>query len=328
MASLNAFLTRRQLVPLEDNLEQGQISVYTQSSQIGNYIPYGFCWKAPGAGTAIIEAWGSGGSSAQMCCCGGTLPGNTGAYVKKTIRVAAGCYVCGQIGMSCGNASALCFRGCSESTCFLWTGCGTSGCICAQGGMGGYSYCSTGTPLYCCYRNGSFCASQDPARHAAGCGIVCNVYPGYLQAQGFGGDINCPGNFGCVSFLHCDPAFSDRCYSLFHVPVPPGIIATNGALITFGKECCNDFHNTNGGGYHQFISSLNAASRGPSSGIPWTTCWPANVSCGGCVMQGCMPFMPPGFGGVPGNGQCVNYSDYGWRGGHGLVRIKYLDYCL
>ena len=331
MASLNTFLTRRQLSPVESNLEEGQVSVYTNSNEYTS-IPYGFCWRAPGNGTAIIEIWGSGGSSAQMCCCGGSLPGNSGAYVKKTIYVCSGSYACGSIGFGCGNASALCYRGKSDATCLCWIGnsnCNTPcGCLCAEGGMGGYSYCSTGTPVYCCFRNGTFCASQDRGE-ACGCGTVCNIYQGWngaCAACAYGGDINCTGLIGCVTFHHWQPVYSDGCYGYFHVPVPPGIISTEGAYITFGKDFTNTFSNWSGQGYHQFISSLNVASRFPGGGIPYTTCFNWSGSCGGYQTQGCSPHIPPGMGAVPGIASCSGYSDYGWRGGQGLVRIKYLNY--
>ena len=54
-----------------------------------------------------------------MCCCGDGLPGNAGAYVKKSITVAAGDTMTGQTGHSC-YAHDLCFSGCSEQSEVCW----------------------------------------------------------------------------------------------------------------------------------------------------------------------------------------------------------------
>ena len=92
---------------VEENLETGKIYVFTPGTMYTNFCT-GFCWNPPGTGTAVIEAWGAGGSGAQMCCCGGGTPGNAGAYSRRTIQVTATDFVRGTIGNSCGNSSALC----------------------------------------------------------------------------------------------------------------------------------------------------------------------------------------------------------------------------
>jgi len=133
-SSLQMLVRQRSIGREEDNIQQGRIWVYTPSTFYTNFCT-GFCWVAPGTGTAVIEIWGAGGSGARMCCCGGGLPGNAGAYSRRTISVCAGKTVCGGVGMSCGNADAICFRGCSDSTGLCWQGAaGANGCMCAQGG--------------------------------------------------------------------------------------------------------------------------------------------------------------------------------------------------
>jgi hypothetical protein len=252
----------------ETNLETGTIFMYSEGT---TYSPYasnqgsGFCWKPPTYGCAIIEAWGAGGSAGKVACCGYGLPGNSGAYSKKSIcvwpagglsaattftysgtgvsasgtfnavtikstsgkgtgavinitkttgtaytstitatltlrtdngtttglgyavgdtividganlggvtstndltitlatSVNAGSFVCGVPGRSCNNPSAACFRGCSDPTGLCWcvtTGC--AGCVCAEGGRGGVSYCSTGTGAWCCYYYNGFCGTN------------------------------------------------------------------------------------------------------------------------------------------------------------------------
>ena len=103
----------------EEHLERGRIHVFTPGN---NYTNYSICWRAPAKGTAVVEIWGAGGSGAKMCCCGGGLPGNAGAYSKRTIQVNTNCFICGSVGFSCGNSDSLCFRGCSDPTQICWSG--------------------------------------------------------------------------------------------------------------------------------------------------------------------------------------------------------------
>ena len=133
--SITNVLKTRQAQRVEENLEIGEIWFYSPGSNYTNFNS-GFCWRAPGTGTATIEAWGPGGPGARMCCCGYGLPANAGAYVKKTIAVNSTCYVCGTIGFP-QYAHSLCHSGCSDPTGLCWCGCGTNGCSCARGGRGG-----------------------------------------------------------------------------------------------------------------------------------------------------------------------------------------------
>jgi hypothetical protein len=74
----------------ETNLETGTIYMYTEGTTYSTYASNygsGFCWKAPTYGCAVIEAWGAGGSAGKVACCGYGLPGNSGAYAKKSICV-------------------------------------------------------------------------------------------------------------------------------------------------------------------------------------------------------------------------------------------------
>ena len=70
MASLKSLLGSKNFTSDELNLEQGKIWVYDNASMYGR-LCNGFCWIAPGSGTAQIDSWGAGGSGARMCCCGG-----------------------------------------------------------------------------------------------------------------------------------------------------------------------------------------------------------------------------------------------------------------
>ena len=105
MASLTTLLQTKYdfSVGNETNLEKGRIYQYYPVTSRGTNFRCHVCFIAPSAGTAEIEVWGAGGSGAKMCCCGGGIPGNPGAYSKKTITMIEGCYICAIIGQSCGN---------------------------------------------------------------------------------------------------------------------------------------------------------------------------------------------------------------------------------
>lgn len=313
----------------EIDLEKGQIFTFATTSSVGsNFHPSNtFCWVAPGTGRAIIDIWGAGGSSAAIRCCGVGLPGNPGAWARKCICVIAGCTITGTVGISCGNAEGFCFKGCSEPTGVCWsgrnqyTGAVVTGCMCAQGGRGGTSYCAPGSAgVYCCFINGGFCGT---AYGAGGCGIICNFGSGTGSccAESFGGDIMKRGGFSCATFFTC---FSNcPCSTQAHVAIPPGLFACDGAVVTHGFENNQDFSEWNGSGYHQFTFQLNALNRSPARGIPLTMCWTSNKSCGCYQMQACVPFFPPGTGGTMPT-PCADHCNFGWRGGYGLVRINYI----
>ena len=305
----------------EENLEQGRIWAYTHGN-VRTKMCGCVCWIAPAAGTAIIEIWGAGGSGAKMCCCGGGIPGNPGAYSKKTIEVAQGCVISGCVGFSCGNADSLCFRGCSEPTGLCYFSTTGNGCMCAQGGRGGTSYCSTGTSLYCCFISGSFCGTGPFNNN---CGIICNYGTGTASccADAFGGDINRRGGFSRTSFFGCSP--SCPCSTIYHVATPPGYFSDCGAEITFTTESDTGYANWTGIAIPNFIHALNVAGKQPGQGIDGAhRCWTGGRTCGCYDGQGCIPFVPPGFPGTPAT-PCGGHRDHGGRGGHGAIRIKFIQ---
>lgn len=318
MASLRTLINNKATGFVQEaNIEQGEVFFFTPGFQNASGV---FCWRAPASGTAVVEVWGASGSGALMCCCGGGIPGNPGAYSKRTITVNNTCYVCGLIGSSCGNSSQINYRGRSEPTQVCWLGNGTNGCICAEGGIGGYSYCSTGTPLYCCYTSGNFCTTLVNTF----CGIVCNFGPGASTgccAQAYGGDTNCFGGFSCASFLGCFPECI--CQFNYHVAVSPGVIGTDGAVITYGVENDSGTGRWSGQGYSSFAFALSAAGRLPTMGVPFTTCWNGQVSCGCYENHGCQVVLPVGVPGLPPH-PCSSVRDHAIRGGHGAVRIQFI----
>lgn len=315
--SLQLLVRARQPGREEENLQQGRVWVYAPGTMYTNFCS-GFCWKAPGSGTAEIEIWGAGGSGAEMCCCGFGLPGNAGAYSKKTITVDSSSRVYGSIGFSCGNADDLCFRGCSDSTGLCWIGSTGNGCMCASGGKGGVSYCSTTPSAFCCFGGNGFCRTGP---YNDNCGLVCNYCPGAWIACAYGGDINCCGQFSCVSFFGCSP--NCTCCTQYHVAVPAGYFSCgSGAVATHGTE--NDASQSawSGQGLNQGMNAVAAVGRGPVQGSPLSYCWRGDRSCGCYNMQGCTIHVAPGVGGYAPS-PCGDVRDHGGRGGQGAVRIRF-----
>jgi hypothetical protein len=305
------------MIDNEQNLETGRIWSFSEGTVRTKFYA-GWCWIAPAAGTAIIEIWGAGGSAARMCCCGGGLPGNSGAYSKKTITVTAGSKVYGTNGFSCGNTD-LCFRGCSESTGLCWCTTLCNGCMCAEGGRGGTAICSTGTSMICCFGANSFCRTVFPDN----CGIVCNFGSGTAMccAQAYGGDVNCSGRFNCTRFMGCYPncvcQFSQTIY------IPPGLISQNGSYVTFNTEADGTFEPWSGSGLGGFLTALNAITKQPTQGHPHSACWSGNRMCQCYEASGCIPFVPKGVGG-PTSNPCPDVRQHGYRGGMGAARIKFI----
>jgi hypothetical protein len=303
----------------EDNLEQGRIYAFTPTAQVTTMAD--FCWIAPGNGTAVIEIWGASGSSSNIGCCGGGIPGNPGGYAKKTITVTNSSYVCGTVGMSCGNANQTCYRGRSLCTniCFSGTGVGGSGPMIAQGGRSGVSICltTTGTSIYCCFGTAGLPITQAAS---AGCGIICNYCASEI-AGASGGDVNCPGGFSCRTYYHCNPCCACSIYD--HVQTSAGIFSTQGNLITLNYDADSDYSAVSGQTAFNLPAALNALSKSPNMGMNMNYCWNGQRGCGCYEQHGCVAYIPHG---VPGTGviPCGDVCDVGLRGGHGSVRIKFI----
>jgi hypothetical protein len=327
MPTLSAVLTQRYasspaktIISTETNLEKGRIFTFVEGSSRAKFFTGGFCWCAPAAGTAIIEAWGAGGSAAKMCCCGFGLPGNSGAYVRRTICVTPGSWVCGQNGWSCHNDS-LCWRGCSEPTtlCYCST-LGGIGCMCAQGGMGGLAICSTTPSGFCCFQAQGFCGT----RFNDNCGIICNWGSNSSYnwiACGFGGQVNCCGQINCVDFRGCLP--SCPCQTTQTIYVPPGRISTGGSYVTFNGITGDGQSNWSGQGLSPLLSGINFASKNPSMGGHHAACWAGKLSCGCYEDHQCQYWIPIGVG-SPASFPCGGVRDHAMRGGQGAVRIKFI----
>jgi len=314
-------------------LERGKIFFYTPGGQQRTGVEtQNFCWISQGCGNAVIEVWGAAGSGAALACCGAGLPGNPGAYARRTIEVFPGSFICGFAGMSCGNAGTFCFRGCSEFSALCWCTCsGCSGCMCTMGGRGGTSCCMDGgAGPYCCFGSQGYCiTSANPAYASAfapNCGTVCNYCnnggnPPDWMALAYGGDVNCCGGFSCMTFTCCQP--SRPCTWHYHVRTSAGIFSEDGVVLTFLGETETHQKQGSGSDIPQMLYALNAAARSPSTGHHLSSCWNGSRICGCYFTHGCQPYLPYGVPGIPAN-TCAGFCDSGIRGGHGAVRIQFL----
>lgn len=325
MASLTDLVKAKQAQSSagETNLEQGQIYSFSEGNEYTKFQSVGgssvWCWESPGNGTVLLEVWGAGGSSSRQCCCATSLPGNSGAYARKTFTVDNTCYITGCTGFACGNAADGCCRGCSEPTMVCWFGSGADGCMCAEGGKSGYSFCTGGTSPYCYWVGYGLCTTRLDNDN---CGLVCNHRDGDWIPQGYGGDTNCNGYISCMSYLGCYGMCI--CCHIQHVAGPAHVVATDGVLLSFGADSENPGSNWSGMGMYGFQAAMSGVTRMPSQGAQLRACWDGNVFCGCYEQNGCYSIVPYGFGG-PAGYPCPGVRDVGYRGGMGNTRIKFVE---
>lgn len=315
MATLSSLLKVRETLAQisETNLDQGRIFTFHPGTEFAGFRS-NFCWIAPANGTAVIETWGASGSGGRMCCCGLGVPGNPGAYAKKTVQVNTSSFVSGSVGLACGNASSLCFRGCSQPTAITIctpTGCS---CMCVQGGRGGVALCPNDQSIFCCFLTNGFCGT---VQGSAGCGIICNFGAGFFLPTAYGGDTNCNGQFSCIQLGHCNS--SCWCCHTIHGVTSAGIFGTCPATITASMDSQGS---TTGFATSQYIQALAGLSKSPTAGGPYRYCYSSTQYCGCYEAQGCVPFHPTGIPGLSGT-PCSSVRDSGTRGGMGTVRIRF-----
>lgn len=342
MASLRNILASRAASSeiADANLEKGKVYTFN-AGHMYNSHPYGYRWQVPGEGLAVIEIWGGTGASALGCCCSQGIPGNPGAYVKKCAFFGPNGYVCiGEIGYSCGNADAVCYRGrSSPTTVIICSGeeacCDQFACtcLCAQGGFGGALWCTHSACDICCFMINGYCHTifcTAPNTLSAACGIICNFAGNQGVTQAFAFGTGCrltlkDGGISCATFTSGDPA-NDHCKVLYHVKTNPGIISEEGVHMTFANDRLNS--NTNTASGHAFTpipNLLGIAGKDPSAGNTYQQGYCAAWhNCGCYQVNGCVNWLPMG---VPAPGPLVcstGSRDHGYRGGPGGVRIKWL----
>ncbi len=209
----------------------------------------------------------------------------------------------------------------------------TAGCLCAQGGQGGRSYCTNEPTPYSCGVGGiRFCGHSwgavdmcNTARSA--CGMLCNTFQSRcvyfnwdVYALAFGGDFNCCGIFSCKSYHNC--VNNCQCAQQWHLTGAAGKFATEGAVINYSSNQDSPTARTSGSPGVGAMGAIQAASRWPSWSM-LAVCNCAYAGCGCYEDMGCHRNMPAG---IPGAGAavCGDVRDGGYAGGHGAVRIKFV----
>ncbi len=300
---------------LENNLEEGKIYVFHPGRDDGNFRTE-FCWCSPGNGIAEIEIWGASGSAGTMCCCGLGIPGNPGAYSKSIVQVNSSSRARGNTGMSCGNASTLCFRGCSINSGVCINSLSGDFCMCAQGGRGGESLCGEGVSIFTALENLGYCTTEA----GNGCGLVCNIGDGFFIPEAFGGnEINCQGSFSCVFIGDCNSC----CWPLHtqYITTSPYIYSEEPVTI---QAAMDPLALTVGFAVDSLQQGLSGVSTSPTNGSNYRYCWSSTQYCGCYEAQGCKTVLPTGIP-APGVTPCNNVRDHGLRGGMGTVKIKFIS---
>ena len=168
------------------------------------------CWVVPPGTTCItFEIWGAGGGGAGACCCMWGIPGQSGAWAKKTVTgTLGGCIYTMFVGyQACCSPVASCgYRGCQSYV----TGFGLTN-FCAEGGFGGCSWCNAWTQTGCGF--------YFPV---SGC---CACY--------FGADF---GVAGCHGGWHTGICDINACYYKDLMPVSAGIVSGDRAFVAVRKE--------------------------------------------------------------------------------------------
>jgi len=153
------------------------------------------------------------------------------------------------------------------------------------------------------------------------CGIICNVCTGSWQAKAYGGDVNCAGIPGCLSFDNCVP--NCYCYYKYHAPLPAGLYSTDGSLVTANMgEADEQQSGVSGQSGFSYFAVLGGLSKSPRQGANNPYCWAGSRGCGCYEWSGCAQIMPIGAG-APATAICGDMCDHGLRGGMGAIRIKF-----
>lgn len=327
MSSLSNLLKTKQTLSdgstIIDNFDSNYLTVDTNllEGSVYSFNSFGsqesFCWQAPSAGKAIIEVWGASGSTPAIRCCGIGVPGNPGAYVKKTVELNSGSWISGDVGCSIGNSNVCCIVD-SYASCVTICNSGAE-CVClyAGGGKGGRAVCDPQSgSTYCCFLSN---CGLSGTNCGTGCGIVCNYCSSSSIARACGGDINCDGGISCLHLGNCKSGcVTSHCnfVSLSH-----GLVSNKPTVVKsqFHYDICRT-----GAAHYGLISATSATGQWPTTNRTPDFCWASDNLCTCYVSTSCTQYLPTG---VPGAGPvtCGGIYDYGFRGGPGLVKIRFIS---
>lgn len=299
-----------------ENRRKGRVYFYQHQNLNGASNSCAFCWIAPGNGVAVVELWGASGSGQAGCCCSGPtgLPGNPGAYSRKTVTVSSGSNICGLLGCNAlGSCFCLC---CFQSQCSVACFCNTSEntTMFTAGGLSGYSTCMTGNNAFCCI---VFRSARCNTPAGTGCGIICNVNSTLTAACACGGDVNISGGVSCMEFLGC--CNSSICANiLITLAIAPGIYSSSGnTCVQFRYGLLGQ--NTYAFSGHRIMDHVMAGLRGRAP--QQFNCATSSNDCACYDITGCQE---AGVG-IPGTSGwvCANTRAAGRRGGMGGVKITF-----
>lgn len=325
MASLRTLLNKRST----------QTDVPFQDGEVTTFIPWkmtaqSYCWKSPGTGVAVIEVWGAGGGGAGGQCCGGGIPGNSGAYSRAVVNVNSSGFVCGTVGGS-PTAASSCIgcRGCCSFACIAPLGSLTR-VMRSEGGHGGFWMCQTGQGHYTCFIVNGWCGSN-PFGYAGGCGFICNLGVTTLGqgtitvACACGGDVNVPGGFSITDMNTCNTPESVSA-SIFYHSYPAGLRSCQPGRV---RVCYCD---TSAGkftrGEAAFELAYTSLDGMAVSTRAWAFCCSQYIDCG-CYPPGqCNTtngVTGAGYGSIAGLSGGETNPTCGSRGGPGLVKITFIS---
>lgn len=277
-----------------------------------------FCWSSPSSGTAIIEIWGASGTSANSCCCGISLPGNSGAYAKKTVEVTASSFVCGTVGSSVVTGSVPSTTNSAGTCMFIGNTSTGDTCLCAQGGLGGRSICETAaSPVFNCFVTAFGVCNTSTG---VGCGIVCNYTGVSDNVSAFGGDINCNGAISCLKLQSCGLSASSA--HSFKIGIPAGILTKTTQSIEIPFTNTNGAEN--GSGTKGLVSYVASIGQWSTAATPIQFCWASEAYDTTLTTFSCQGSFPAGIP-SPSTFACGGLIDYAFRGGPGMIKIKFIS---
>lgn len=314
MPSLKRLLEQRTAIA-NSNLENGTTYVFKPNF---NMQVNQFCWTSPAAGNVVIEVWGGNGAAAAGCCCGVSIPANSGAYAKKYATIGAGWYICGCIGHG-GSGSTATNTNCGYCGCSSGMGIYNSSgvlqsCICAQPGTGGQWICQTVTANgYCCFLAAGYCRTTI----GTNCGIVCNIGGTTRvssQAQAFGGDVIKAGGIGKRLFTDATSAF----WGWDCTPYSAGIVGCDVGYVITCLNCA--YWDTTPVVY----ATLAAATR-TSSMQHQSCCFEDYFPYSSYIARTTGKECHQAWGAAGGSlNTCAGQAAYGTSGAMGLGRIKFI----
>lgn len=273
-------------------------------------------WTVPsGVTRAQFQLWGAGAGSGAGQCCGGSLPGATGAYAIVTIPVTAGCQY-----TICSGCAYCCFA--------AYTGIPADGCASFVTGYGLTNFCAEGG-------------------RATLCSIPCLYGTSKYQLTNMSNMSNPVQSFtGCMACM-CFCCFGGSFCTGSSVPISLPVLKSDrtfyGNTSTAGVNVCGlssvitsgVYFDSNLYGYHLIPPVPTPCCA--TSHVPDTTfcgsCWHCQTftsgTCGGACCSTIQAtytkyFTWPGQGGV---GQHIMGGQTTWCGDAGRMGMVKVTYC-